>query len=76
MRHLHCGGEGVPMATIIHGETFVKSCGYWPTFHDATVLRLVPDRDGVAGLDNSQNYSSSRNRFRSCLPITQGRTQG
>jgi hypothetical protein len=76
MRSLHRSSEVVPMESIISGEALVKICGHWLIFHDATVLRLILDRDGVLGLDNSRSYTSSCPRFSPRLPITQGRTQG
>jgi len=70
-----CSKDVVTMEGIVNAEALIEIYGYWPSFHDAVVLRLVLDRGGVVGLDNSRSYTSSCARFSPCLPITQGRTQ-
>ena len=39
----------VIMEGIVNAGILIKIYGYWPTFHDATVLRLFLDRGGVTG---------------------------
>ena len=70
-----CREDGVAMEGIVNAGTLIEIYGYWPSFHDAVVLRLVLDRGGVVGPDNSRSYTSSYARFSPCLPITQGRMQ-
>jgi hypothetical protein len=70
-----CSKDVVTMVGVVNAEALIEINGYWPSFHDAVVSRLVLDRGGVVGVDNPRSYTFSCARFSPCLPITQGRTQ-
>lgn len=44
-----CSKGVLTMEGIVNAKPLIEVYGYWPSFHDAVVLRLVLDRSGVMG---------------------------
>jgi len=42
-----CSKGVLTMEGIVNAKPLIEVYGYWPSFHDAVVLRLVLDRSGV-----------------------------
>jgi hypothetical protein len=41
---------------IVNAKALVEVYGYWPSFHDAVILRLALDRGGVMGPEMTVQY--------------------